>query len=320
MDIRGMQTSLQQFQSMLMQMLQQEMYIKKSNASWLERSLKQYAEQEAMAKRLQDYGLNKDIALATAKAVIGGTKNLDRPGPEISGRLKEAGMESHPGYKGLQPTVTPEQANAPVQEALQSIFFQTLPESSIDEREALINAQPTLGSKELLKQAEDIRKYEEAAKDRALKKKGQALTETGLGLRREELAHKKTGTEKVDKAIAKIESLREKRSVLLDKMSPTAIAAFFGNTTKAEKGFIKHALRLGRDIKRLKGTVKGYDDPDQIYGEVAKVAKEGGTTREFIMKILLGKELSPREETAKEKLKGYLDDIGLRLPILMEYF
>jgi hypothetical protein len=106
----------------------------------------------------------------------------------------------------------------------------------------------------------------------------------------------------------------------MNKMSPTAVSSWFGNTTKSEKNIIKSALDLNRDIKRHKGTVKGYDDPDQIYAEAAKVVKSSGATKEFIMKILMGKELEPKEITAKDILKGYLDEQGLLLPILMEYF
>jgi len=302
-------------------MLSQDRYIKKSSESWLERSMKQYAEQEAMQGRLGVKRTKQQILLDYLKNIGKGVEGLDMPGLEMDPRVSAAGLKDYiPGVDFPQPTTTREEAIVPMKEALQDIFLQTLPGSSVEEREALINAQTPLGSEEIIKQAEDIRKYQEAAKDRTLKKKGQVLTERGLGLRREELTYKKTGGEKADKTITKIESLRKERSALLDKMSPTAISAWYGNTTKSEKGYLKHAFRLNRDIKRLKGTVKGYDDPDQIYADAAKSAKNSGATKEFIMKILMGKELDPREETAKDILKGFLDKQGLRLPILMEYF
>ena len=62
-DLKAMQQSLQQFQAMLMRMLSQDRYIKKSGESWLERSLKQYAEQEAMVPNLvtENKNLKKSI-------------------------------------------------------------------------------------------------------------------------------------------------------------------------------------------------------------------------------------------------------------------
>lgn len=319
MDIRGLRSNLQELSSMLMRMMQQEKYLKDSSASWLSRSLKQYDAQEQMAKRLQDYGLNKNIALAVAKSVIKGSEGMDRPGLESISRLGQAGMGDVPGVSLPQPTVKREEVIAPTVDSLRGIVKQFLPEN-LEMQEAVTNLMMTKGSDEALGQMTDYTKITEAEKEREIKKEAQKLTGRGLDLRAGELEHKKTGTEKVDKTIAKIESLRKERSALIDKMSPTAISSWYGNTTKSEKGFLKHALRLNRDIKRYKGTVKGYDDPDKIYADFAERLKKGGTTGKFIMKILMGKELSPREIRAKEKLTVYLDDLGLRLPILMEYF
>lgn len=319
MDIRGLRSNLQELSSMLMRMMQQEKHLKDSNAAWLSRSLKEYDAQEQMAKRLQDYGLNTDIALAVAKLVIKGSEGMDRPGLESISRLGEAGIGDVPGVSLFQPKVKREEEIVPTIISVQNAVRQFLPES-LDKQMAVTNLMMTKGSDEALDQMKDYTKIAEAEKERGLKKEGQRLTGRGLDLRAGELAYKKTGTEKVDKTITKIESLRKERSALLDKMSPTATNSWFGNTTKSEKGFLKHAFSLNRDIKRYKGTVKGYDDPDKIYADFAERLKKGGTTGKFIMKILMGKELSPREIRAKEKLTVYLDDLGLRLPILMEYF
>lgn len=319
-DMSAIQANLQKFASMLMQMMSQQKYIKDSSASWLERSLKQYGAQEAMHGREGIARTKNQILLEVLKSAGKGAEGLDNPELAMLSRASAASGEDYiPGLNFPQPTVTREEAVAPTRDAIQDIVRQFHPEN-IDLQEALTNIMMTKGSDESLTQMKEYTKITEADKERTLKSKGQALEEKGLGIRAGELKYKEAGMEKVDKIITKIEKARENRSDLMDKISSQTMDNFFASTSKSQKNVIKHVLSLNSDIRRYKKEAKGYKDPDLRYAEAAELAKKGGATKKFFMKILMGAELEPDEVIARDRLKGYLDKEGLLLPILMEYF
>jgi hypothetical protein len=161
MNIQGLRANLQQFSSMLMRMIQQQKYIKESNAAWLTRSLKEYDAYEEMQNRLREAGLSKNIAEAVAKSVIKGAEGMDRPGLESIGRLGQAGIGNVPGVSLPQPTVQREKAIAPTVSSVQDIVRQFLPED-LDIQEAITNLMMTKGSDEALGQMADFTKITEA--------------------------------------------------------------------------------------------------------------------------------------------------------------
>jgi hypothetical protein len=301
-------------------MMQQQKYIKESNEAWLARSLKEYGAYEDMQGRLGTDRTKRELLMEYVRKMGKGVEGLDRPALAMTPRAKEAGLEGYiPGVNFPQPTVKREKAIAPTMDSLRDITRQFFPEN-LDIQEAITNLMMTKGSDEALGQMKDYTKIIEAEKERDLRTKALKHEETGLGLRAKELAYKKTGTEKVDKTITKIERARENRNDLMDKISSQTMDNFFESTTKSEKNVIKHILSLNDDIKKYKKETKGYEDPDWQYAEAAKSVKNAGGTRQFLMKALMGGDLTPEEETARETIRTYLDGLGLSLPILMEYF
>lgn len=321
MDIRAMQASLQGLSSMIMRMMSQDRYIKKSSESWLERSLKQYAEREAMEGRLGIEKTKRDLLMEYVKNLREDVEGLDRSTLAMTPQAKEAGLEGYiEGVDFPQQTAQREEVIAPTRDSIRGTIRQFFPDNP-EILEALTNLMMTKGSDESLTQMADFTKITEAEKERKLEVEAQKLTGRGLDLRGREITHKEAGTEKVDKTIAKINTLRKERLTLMNKISVDTVEEFFGNAKQSDKNFIKAILSKNRDIKRLKSKIPGYEDSDQIYADVAEEIKEMGGTKEILMEILLkGDELAEGDQAIRDKFMATLNKNGLSLPILMEYF